>query len=138
MSRKPYKTEGRERLVRFLSQNPDRHFTADDLCRAILGNALSGRSSLYRQLSELCEGGQVKRFLSKDGQRNVYQYVGDACDCHRHFHAKCLQCGRIEHLACSDSGLFARHLSDEHGFLIDCAQSVLYGICAECREEGRA
>ena len=137
MSKKIYKTEGRERLIRFLSQNPDRHFTADDLCCEILGSALSGRSSLYRRLGELCESGQVKRFLSKDGQRHVYQYVGEDCDCHRHFHAKCLQCGRIEHLDCGDSSLFAQHLSAEHGFLIDCAQSVLYGVCAACREEGR-
>ena len=132
MERKTYRTEGREKLLRFFEDRPDCQFTAEELCQQINGAGGSGRSSVYRRLTELCESGAVKMFRSEDLRRNVYQYVGAGCDCREHFHAKCLRCGKLEHLACGDSSLFARHLQCDHGFTIDCGQSVLFGICAEC------
>lgn len=133
MSRKTYKTEGRERLIGFLSAHPDCQFTVDELCLQIHGDGACGRSSLYRQLSELCERDAVRKYRDSARACNVYQYVGGACDCSEHFHAKCLSCGKLEHLDCGDSAKFAKHLQSEHGFSIDCGQSVLYGVCADCR-----
>jgi hypothetical protein len=33
---------------------------------------------------------------------------------------------------------FARHLLIEHGFSVNCGQSILYGICSDCRKKGEA
>lgn len=136
MSRKSYKTEGKERLVGFLSEHPDCQFTVDELCRHINGTSESGRSSIYRRLSELCQSDAVRKYRDEVRGCSVYQYVGADCDCKEHFHAKCLRCGKLEHLACSDSSEFARHLQSSHGFSIDCGQSMLYGVCATCRGSG--
>ena len=134
---KQYKTEGREKLIAFLSQNPDRHFTAEEICRAVHGGN-QAQSSVYRHLSELCEQDFVRKFRDEATAKIRYQYVGDDCDCRNHFHAKCMICGKIEHLDCGDSLEFAAHLLQEHGFRIDCGQSLLYGVCAACRKEARA
>ncbi len=135
---KSYKTTGREKLIEFLSKNPDRHFTAEEICNAVRGGT-AAQSSVYRHLSELCAKDVVRKFRDEETAKTRYQYVGEACDCRNHFHAKCLRCGRIEHLDCGDSVEFAAHLLEEHGFRIDCGQSMLYGVCARCRAaEGRA
>ena len=136
MKKKVYRTEGRDRLIGYLSQHPDRQFTTEELCVAVNGDASSGKSSIYRRLSRLCEEQVVRKFRNDDLDMNVYQYVGSNCDCSRHFHEKCTSCGKIQHLDCSDSVSFALHLLNEHGFEIDCGQSILYGICADCREKG--
>lgn len=137
MKKKTYQTKGRDELILFLSQNPDRQFTADELCKAVNGNAQSGKSSVYRRLSKLCEENIVKKFRNDSLEMNIYQYIGDHCDCGKHFHEKCTSCGKIQHLECSDSLSFAAHLLKEHGFAIDCGQSILYGLCADCqRKEG--
>lgn len=139
MDRRNYQTVGRQRLVAYLSAHPDRQFTVDELCLAVNGDPSSGKSSLYRQLSALCNEETVRKFRNDARGCSVYQYIGGACSCRDCFHAKCLRCGRLEHLDCGDSVIFARHLMAEHGFAIDCGQSVLYGICRSCmkRAEGK-
>lgn len=138
MEKKTYQTEGRRQLMGFFEANPDRQFTVEELCFQLNGDTARGRSSLYRRLGELCREDVLKMFRNEEEKCNVYQYVGASCDCKEHFHAKCLKCGRIEHLHCGDSSEFAKHLMDGHGFRIDCGQSVLYGVCAVCNaEKGR-
>ena len=133
MAQKNYKTEGREALISFLSKNPDRQFTTEELCTAVHGDVARGKSSVYRHLSELCAQETVRKFRSEEKNCSVYQYVGKACDCGKHFHEKCVACGSLRHLDCDDSLRFAAHLLAEHGFEIDCGQSILYGLCADCR-----
>ena len=135
MKKQDYRTEGRQKLLRFLAEHPDCQFTVDEICEEVNGNAESGKSSVYRQLSEFCRRDTVRKFRSAELKRSVYQYVGSECDCRTHFHAKCVKCGKMEHLDCGDSSQFAHHLLTDHGFHIDCGQSVLYGICAGCHRE---
>lgn len=130
MTKKPYLTAGRQKLLSFLESNPDRQFTTDELCAA---SGETARSSVYRRLSELCERGVIRKFHSEARNCSVYQYVGSHCDCSTHLHEKCVLCGKIEHLDCHDSESFIAHLLAEHGFAVDCGQTILYGVCAACR-----
>ena len=134
--KKSYDTEGRRALIEFLSHNPDRQFTVSDLCRAVNGGEGIGQSSIYRRLNELCNDEIVRKFYNESRNRALYQYVGSSCDCSRHFHEKCLRCGALHHLECDVSLRFAEHLLAEHGFSIDCGQTILYGVCAACRAAG--
>ncbi len=133
MEKKNYQTKGRQSLVDFLSRNPDRQYTAEEICRAVNGADGKGQSSIYRHLSELCREDAVRKFRAADRSESLYQYVGGSCGCRDHFHVKCTGCGRMEHLACGDSAVFVSHLFSEHGFTVDCGQSLLYGLCADCR-----
>lgn len=132
--KKRYRTVGQQRLVDFLSAHPDRQFTAEELCMAINGSTV-GLSSLYRRLSALCDAETVRKFRNDTRGCAVYQYVGAACACRDCFHVKCQRCGKLAHLECGDSIGFARHLMSEHGFAVDCGQSVLYGVCKDCMKK---
>lgn len=134
--KKTYKTAGRQSLLLFFEQHPDRQFTAEELYLAVSETTNVGKSSVYRHLSLLCESDTVKRFYSDERGKNVYQYVGESCDCREHFHEKCIRCGCVVHLDCHAMHEIAEHLLGEHGFLVDPGQTILYGVCADCRGKG--
>lgn len=140
MKKNVYRTGGRQELIEFLSRNPDRQFTTEELCLAVNGDSERGKSSVYRHLTQLCQDEILRKFRNEERNCNVYQYVGEHCDCGSHFHEKCLRCGDLRHLDCTDSVIFIEHLLKVHGFAVDCGQSILYGLCASCRakEGGRA
>ena len=136
MKSNTYNTAGRRALIEFFAQNPDRQFTAEELCMAVNGDKTTGMSSIYRHLRELCESEVLRKFRDDTDNRSVYQYVGKGSDCDSHFHEKCLRCGALRHLDCDDSIAFAAHLLAVHGFQVDRGQSILYGVCASCRARG--
>ena len=130
-----YKTPGRQRLLEFLENHPDRQFTADELCDELDsvtdGENKTRKSTLYRHLSELCEDGTVRKYRSDTQSAYVYQYVGRG-DCARHFHLKCVTCGDLVHLECTVSEELLSHISAHHGFEVDSGRSILYGLCRAC------
>ena len=138
MSKKSYQTVGKQALIGFFKTHPDCQFTADELYQQISVESPCAKSSLYRRLNELCHGEIIRKFYSADTARSVYQYVGDHCDCDSHFHEKCLSCGKIVHLECDASATFAMHLLQEHGFELNCGESIWYGYCEHCRKKGAA
>ena len=146
MENKRYHTAGRTALVDYLMRRTaDKPESAEEIYRGLTtGESAPGRSSVYRQLGELCEAGTVRRFRADPaGEGFVYQYVGNAESCDRHFHLQCRVCGKVEHLHCASAEALCRHLMAEHGFSVDSGCSVLYGLCADCagkeaRREDRA
>ena len=142
-----YTTPARRALLDFFASRPDRQFTAEQLCTLLCdaGDRQSarengeqkeffGKSTVYRQLSRLCEEGLLLRFegVTPDGAAvHWYQYRQDAL-CDGHFHLKCTRCGRLEHLDCERSHELISHIRNDHGFSIDCAGTVLLGICKRC------
>ena len=135
---KTYKTAGRQRLLNFLQNSPDRQFGVEELTDQL--NRLSGgegvkqsRSTLYRHLSELCAEGAVRKYRSDTQSAYVYQYVGQG-DCRHHFHLKCEACGRLIHLECAVSEELLSHISSHHRFCVDSGRSILYGLCADCAD----
>jgi Fur family ferric uptake transcriptional regulator len=108
----------------------------DELYTEVNEEASTGKSSLYRHLGELCRVDVLRKFHGEDGRGTLYQYIGAECDCKDHFHQKCTVCGRVSHLDCFASSDFAEHILREHGFMINCGISVLYGVCAACMRKG--
>ena len=138
MKKQPYHTKGRIALTEFFREHPDLQFSAEELFAAVQERADVGKSSVYRHLGELCESETVRKFHDKERGVSVYQYVGGGCDCRDHFHRQCVRCGRISHLDCHATEEFARHLLQDHGFSVDCGQTILYGVCAECQGKGES
>lgn len=135
MKKKTYNTTGRTALLEYLSSHADRQFSVEELCIALHGNAQSGKSSLYRQLSSLCDCHAVRKCRHTESGRNLFQYVDVSCE--RHLHETCVRCGKVEHLDCHVSAEFFEHLLKEHGFQVYYGQSMLYGLCADCRRGGQ-
>lgn len=135
MESKRYHTAGRAALVAYLMrQTKDKPASAEEIYSGLSAEKKApGRSSVYRQLGELCEAGEVRRYRADPtGEGFVYQYVGKKQGCDGHFHLQCLRCGRVEHLHCACAETLREHLMLEHGFAVDSGHSVLYGLCALC------
>jgi len=123
-----YNMNRREQILSFLMTNRDGSFTAEQVAAALLDGG-GGKSSVYRILAELTDGGCVRRITDGASRRVAYQYVGDE-HCHHHLHLKCKGCGRLFHLDESTSREVAERLS-VGGFIIDEGE-LLFGRCDAC------
>jgi len=125
-----YSTKGKRAVAAFLQKNSDQELTVEDIF-ASMGDEAPGQSSIYRILSSLVDDGIVRRERKERGEGYLYQYAGNL-GCDKHFHLKCVGCGKIVHLHCQISDELIRHIFDDHGFAVDSGKSVLYGRCVDC------
>ena len=131
-----YKTKQREQLLSYLAEHPRTHFTAADICEHFrAGGQRIGTATVYRQLERLIMDGQVKKYQLGDGGSACFEYVGGDAQEPLYYHLKCERCGRLLHLQCREITEFEKHITKEHGFLIDPRRTVFYGICEACRKE---
>lgn len=124
-----YHTRQQEELLAFLRSNPG-HFTAADLS-AHIGNAI-GTTTVYRQLDRLVQAGLVTKYIIDSGSPACFEYAGQQEAC---CHCKCQQCGRLIHLHCHELPTLEQHILAHHGFAIDPARTVFYGLCQDCAQE---
>lgn len=130
MARAPYNTMARKSLVQFLRSNRDRQFSSNEIAQVVSVSYHLGKSTVYRQLSELCAEGIVRRYVDEK-RHPLYQYFSEG-GCDSHFHMKCRQCGRLFHIDCPEMTQVADHVLEEHQFQIDRENTVLVGICEDC------
>ena len=138
MEKKHYNTAGREKLVAYLREHAaDTPKSAESIYAGLTerGDA-PGYSSVYRLLSKLVNEGTVRRVRVPAPAKGYLFQFADTHACHAHFHLHCLVCGAVTHLECACGEEISAHLLREHGFSVNCGQTILYGVCAECREKG--
>ncbi len=125
-----YSTEQRNSLLLFLSENPDKMFSAKQVELAMSGKEIS-KSAIYRNLAELESEGKIKR-ASKPGTReSFYQFV-DCNSCRTHIHLSCQRCGKIFHLDDVVAKNLVSALEKNSGFEISMGDSTLVGLCKNC------
>ena len=124
-----YKTAKKEELLSFLSKSGGQAFTVEEICDAILEGG-SGKSTVYRLISRLVDGGEVRRIADGKTRRVTYQYIGTG-HCSEHLHLKCKECGRLFHLDGEISKTLEKRILKSNGFEIDDG-ALLYGKCKSC------
>ena len=88
---------------------------------------------MYRNLAELESEGQIRR-MSREGSREVYyQYTGSEA-CKDSLHLKCKKCGRTFHMDEEETRTLLDAIDRLEGFTVDRGDTVLYGVCQDCRE----
>ena len=129
-----YNTAGRNRILGFLRENKSRAVNVGEILEALKarGNDVN-ITTVYRYLEKLSAEGQVMKYVARDGMRAVYQYVDLDHHCTEHLHLQCVKCGAIIHLDCHFMEELSEHVLMDHGFEIQCANSIIYGVCADCR-----
>lgn len=134
MQIKGYNTKQKNIIIDMLKNNKDRHLTADEMLK-ILDDLHSpvGKATLYRFLDVLVSTGDLRKYITVDGEKACYQYI-DEEKCHSHYHLKCIECGSLIHIDCNHLDEIQTHVLEEHGFSVDPARIVLYGTCEKCRE----
>ncbi len=136
---KKYQTEQKKKLISFMSAQSDRQFSAEELSELLSllpeeDGKIPGKSTVYRLVGELAKEGVLRRFPKTDGRGWLYQYHRMP-DCTGHLHLKCNNCGRLLHLECGMSQELLAHIQSIHGFKVDNTATVLYGLCADCRDK---
>lgn len=127
-----YSTRQKRELMSFLKEHELENFSVDDVVFHMQGRGSKvGRSTVYRYLESLAEQGNVRKYQNVQGVTQ-YQHIDDDEDCTKHFHMMCKQCGTLYHVDCALTETFARHIAEEHGFLLDSRETVMIGICRKC------
>ncbi len=134
MQIKGYNTKQKNVIIEMLKKNKDRHLTADEMLK-ILDELDSpvGKATLYRFLDVLVSTGDLRKYITLDGEKACYQYV-DEDACHTHYHLKCIECGELIHMDCKHIDEIREHVLREHNFDVDPCRIVLYGTCKKCME----
>ncbi|HWI43278.1 MAG TPA: Fur family transcriptional regulator [Nocardioides sp.] len=109
----------------------DRHLTVVEVVqrsREILGKvSLQG---VYDCLEALVAAGMVRRVELPGSPARFETRVGD-----NHHHLVCRRCGATAHVDCATGAAPCLTPSDSHGFAVDEAEVVYWGLCRTCAEQ---
>lgn len=135
MSVNEYRTNNRTKIMEYLIASSERTVSVSDIaCHMESLNCPVNVTTIYRYLDKLEKDGNVIKYSKDKNGKATYQYVERAHKCEEHIHLKCVKCGSVIHLDCHFMDEITNHIGVEHGFDIQCRDSVIYGICKDCRK----
>lgn len=120
-------TAQRLAVLRAVTSSP--HGTADDieeLVRVDIG--VISRQAVYDALGALTEKGLIRRIQPARSAARYEDRVDD-----NHHHLVCRSCGRTVDVDCAVGGRPCLEADDQHGFVIDEAEVIYWGVCPDCR-----
>ena len=127
-----YMTKQREVLLDFLSEHTDESFSAKQIADALASSDISV-SAVYRNLSALEGEGKLKRTVGGSSREVLYRFSGSE-HCLKSLHMSCKVCGVTSHMSAKTARQMEKLLADNEGFALDIPDTIIYGICAACRE----
>ena len=129
--REEYSTKQRSLILEFIKESGS-HITVSDIVDGLKAQGhCVGVATVYRALDRLVSTGEIRKFVIDEKSGACYQYAHDT-ECNRHFHLKCIKCGRLIHLSCDFLSQMEGHILKDHGFTVSPGKTVIYGICSDC------
>jgi Fe2+ or Zn2+ uptake regulation protein len=89
------------------------------------------QQAVYDVLNALTEAGLVRRIHPPGSVARYESRVGD-----NHHHVVCRSCGVIADVDCAVGSSPCLTASDNHGFAIDEAEVIYWGLCSDCSGKG--
>ncbi len=132
---KSYNTKRKEQILKALRASSELVSAHDIYTRLTESGAEMNLTTVYRNLDAMTRDGVLMKYSDPNTGAASYKYAGEEGGCLGHLHAKCTECGKLVHLDCSFMHDTLEHAQREHGFFLSCEQTILLGVCAECREE---
>ena len=130
-----YSTPSRKRILEYLEKNKNRTVTAADIENYLIEKECAvNKTTLYRFLDKLIIEKKIVKYAAEKGKKATFQYIEDGHHCEEHLHLQCIKCGRIFHLECEFMDEISEHILKDHGFKLQCKNSILYGMCSACQE----
>jgi Fe2+ or Zn2+ uptake regulation protein len=83
--------------------------------------------AIYEALHALTEAGLIRRIEPPGSPARFEGRVGD-----NHHHVVCRSCGVVADVDCAVGTAPCLTASDDHGFAIDEAEVVYWGLCSDC------
>ena len=87
--------------------------------------------AVYEALHALTAAGLVRRIEPAGGPPRYEGRVGD-----NHHHLVCRSCGAVADVDCAVGEAPCLTPSDDHGFTLDEAEVIYWGLCADCSSRG--
>ena len=104
------------------------HADTDSLIGAVRNELPEvSHQAVYDSLHTLTAAGLVRRIQPLGSVARYESRVGD-----NHHHAVCRSCGAIADVDCAVGHAPCLTASEDHGFVIDEAEVIYWGTCAEC------
>ncbi len=128
-----YITKQRKALLSYLSRHADEKLSARQMEAELGGEGIS-ISAVYRNLADLEKEGKVRR-VNCSGSREVFYQYTEGEHCRECLHLSCEKCGKTYHMNNAGAEMLIQNLAQSDEFAIDKANTVLYGVCKECREK---
>ena len=124
-------TGGRVAILTTLAERP--HLGVGDVAAAVRERAGSASTqAVYDNLAALHASGLIRR-VEPAGQPPRFELqTGD-----NHHHLMCRSCGAMHDVACSIGHSPCLSPSNDHGFVIDEAEVIYWGLCAACNERNQ-
>ncbi|MGH3671148.1 MAG: Fur family transcriptional regulator [Pseudonocardiaceae bacterium] len=119
-------TAPRECLLQWLADHP--HVTVEQI-RSGVAQRLGSVSTqtVYDVLAVCTAAGLVRRIEPAGHPARFERRAGD-----NHHHVVCRSCGRTEDVDCAVAVRPCLTPSDDHGYLLDEAEVMFWGLCPEC------
>lgn len=120
-------TAQRLAIMRALSERP--HATADDLAddvRGVIGTI--SRQAVYDSLGVLVDKQLIRRIQPAGSSARYEDRAGD-----NHHHLICRECGAMVDIDCAVGYTPCLTADDDHGYVIDEAEVIYWGVCPTCR-----
>ena len=127
-----YVTAPRLATLRAVVDQP--HASADVIVGTVRSEIGSvSRQSVYDTLNTLTELGLLRRIQPMGSPARYESRIGD-----NHHHVICRSCGCIEDVDCAVNVRPCLTASESHGFEIDEAEVIYWGLCPSCRTNAAA
>ena len=120
-------TAQRIAMLRAVSMRP--HATADELAtdvRESLGSI--SRQAVYDTLGVLVDTQMIRRIQPAGSPARYEGRVGD-----NHHHLICRTCDTVVDVDCAVGDVPCLTADDDHGFVIDEAEVIYWGVCPDCQ-----
>jgi Fur family ferric uptake transcriptional regulator len=105
------------------------HATADAIADEVrLAIGTISRQAVYDSLGVLVHKQLLRRIQPAGSAARYEDRVGD-----NHHHLICRTCGTTVDVDCAVGKVPCLTASDDHGFIIDEAEVIYWGVCAPCR-----
>lgn len=127
-----YITKQQKAVLSCIAAHRDKCVSANELLDELRRAGESvGMATVYRQLEKLERQGHIHKVMTEEGAfyRFCERDISGEC-----FLLKCEKCGKIDHIDCAKLTPLYAHLEAEHHFSVDPRRTMLYGLCARCRE----
>ena len=107
------------------------HTDVDTLLAAVRDRTEVSTQAVYDVLRAFTRVGLVRRIEPAGSPARFETRVGD-----NHHHVVCRECGATSDVDCAVGSAPCLTASDDHGYTIDEAEVVYWGLCPACTTEG--
>ncbi|WP_433004475.1 Fur family transcriptional regulator [Kribbella sp. CA-294648] len=122
----------RPRLAVLAAVHEHPHADTDSIIQTVRTELDVSHQAVYDVLRALTTAGLLRRIQPTGSVARYESRVGD-----NHHHVVCRSCGAIEDVDCAHGSAPCLTASDDHGYVIDEAEVVYWGLCPTCSTTSR-